>query len=188
MIQIQHAVVSRSLFENQFICHLERCEGNCCVHGDAGAPLTHKEVKQLEVSLDLLKPFMRAEGIRSVAESGAWVIDHEGERVTPLVGDEECAYAVFEEGIARCSIENAYSDGKIDFQKPVSCHLYPIRLHPLKKGVALNYHQWSVCEPARILGTAEGVPVFRFLKQAIVRVFGPAFYEEMEEVYQSMER
>ncbi len=162
--------------------------GNCCVHGDAGAPLTDGEVKQLSANIDRLMPFMRNEGLRSVRLNGVWVIDQEGEKVTPLVGEEECAYAVFENGIARCAIETAYSQGEILFQKPISCHLYPIRIHPLKEGVALNYHQWSICEPARILGKEKGVPVFRFLKDAIIRLFDESFYKEMEKVYHSMQK
>ena len=110
----------------------------------------------------------------------------ENDKVTPLVGGEECAYAVFEDGIARCSIEQAYDAGAIAFRKPVSCHLYPIRVAKLRQGIALNYHQWSICEPARILGKNEGVPVFRFLRDPLTRVFGEDFYEELEIVYREL--
>jgi hypothetical protein len=143
MIQIGDTIVSRDLFEHHFYCHLEKCEGNCCVFGDSGAPLEE-------------------------------------------MGREECAYVFFEDGIARCAIEKAYEEGSIPFRKPVSCHLYPIRINRLKNGVALNYHQWSICEPARILGKLKGIPVFRFLKDALTRVYGPAFYDEMEAVYQEL--
>lgn len=106
--------------------------------------------------------------------------------MTPLVGQEECAFVVFEEAIARCAIEQAYEHGAISFRKPVSCHLYPIRVSKLKQGIALNYHQWSICEPARILGKREGVPVFRFLKDPLIRVYGEKFYEELENVYREL--
>ncbi|MCK5134432.1 MAG: DUF3109 family protein [Bacteroidales bacterium] len=180
MIQIGNKIVSRDLFENHFICQLEKCEGNCCVFGDSGAPLEEDEVELIDKHLDSIKPYMRAEGLRSVHDQGGWVVDNDGDKVTPLVGREECAFVVFEEGIVRCAIEKAYEEGSIPFQKPVSCHLYPIRINRLKNAIALNYHQWSLCEPARMLGKKEGVPVFRFLKDPITRVFGKEFYEELE--------
>jgi len=186
MIQIGDKIISRELFENHFICHLEKCEGNCCVFGDSGAPLEDGEAAFLSAQLESILPFMRAEGKRAAREQGAWVIDMENDKVTPLVGGEECAYAVFEDGIARCSIEQAYDEGAIAFRKPVSCHLYPIRVAKLRQGIALNYHQWSICEPARILGKNEGVPVFRFLRDPLIRVFGEDFYEELEIVYREL--
>ena len=186
MIQIGDKIISRELFENHFICYLEKCKGNCCVFGDSGAPLEDGEAALLAAQLESILPFMRAEGKRAAGEQGAWVIDMENDKVTPLVGGEECAYAVFEDGIARCSIEQAYDEGVISFRKPVSCHLYPIRVAKLRQGIALNYHQWSICEPARILGAKEGVPVFRFLKEAIIRVYGEEFYKELEIVYSEL--
>jgi hypothetical protein len=131
---------------------------------------------------------MRAEGIREVKEQGSWMVDRDGDKVTPLVNREECAYVIFEDGIAWCAIEKAYIEGVVPFQKPVSCHLYPIRVSPLKTGVALNYHRWSICEPARILGKKEQVPVFRFLKDPITRVYGSEFYEELEIVYKELSK
>jgi hypothetical protein len=183
MIQIGEKIISRELFENHFICHLEKCEGNCCVFGDSGAPLEKHEAESLGIEQDKIRPFMRAEGLRAVGEQGAWVIDGDGDQVTPLVGREECAYAVFEGKIARCAIEEAYEKGAIPFRKPASCHLYPIRVAKLKQGIALNYHQWSICEPARLLGKQKGVPVFRFLKDPLIRVYGEEFYKELEIVY-----
>ena len=183
MFQIGDKIVSKELFDNHFICHLKKCEGNCCVFGDSGAPLEKEEADLLHRHLEEIKPFMREEGLREVNEQGSWVVDRDGDQVTPLVGQEECAYVIFEEGIARCSVEKAYEEGSIPFQKPVSCHLYPIRVSRLKDAIALNYHQWSICEPARILGSKHDLPVFRFLKEAITRVYGASFYEELEKVY-----
>lgn len=188
MIQIGDKIISRELFENHFICHLEKCEGNCCVFGDSGAPLEDDEADVIEEYLDRIKPYMRAEGLRAVGEKGGWVIDNDGDKVTPLVGWEECAFVFFEEGTARCAIEKAYEEGAISFQKPESCHLYPIRVSKLKNGIALNYHRWGICEPARVLGEKEGVPVFRFLKDPISRVYGPQFYQELEIVYDELIR
>jgi hypothetical protein len=186
MIQIGDKIISRDLFKNHFICHLEKCEGNCCVLGDSGAPLEDAESEKLSDELENILPFMRAEGKRAVKEQGAWVIDSDGDKVTPLIGREECAFVVFEETIARCAIEQAYEHGAVSLRKPVSCHLYPIRVSRLNKGIALNYHQWSICEPARILGKREGVPVFRFLEEAITRVFGKEFFLELENVYMEL--
>jgi hypothetical protein len=186
MIQIGNRIVSRELFDQHFICHLEQCEGNCCVFGDSGAPLEDHEARYLEENLEAIKPYMRAEGLQEVNEQGSWVVDGDGDQVTPLVGREECAYVVFEQGIARCSIEKAFESGSVSFQKPVSCHLYPIRVSKLNNAVALNYHRWSICEPARILGRKEGMPVFRFLKDPITRVYGAAFYNELENVYREL--
>ncbi len=186
MIQIGDKIISRDLFDHKFICHMEECEGNCCIFGDSGAPLEDEEPELLAKHIASLKPYMRAEGLREVNQQGSWVVDREGDKVTPLVGGEECAYVIFEEGIARCSIQKAYDEGSVPFQKPVSCHLYPIRVNKLKHGVALNIHQWSICEPARILGKKEGVPVFMFLKEAIIRVYGREFFQELEIVYREL--
>ena len=188
MIQIGDKIVSSELFEQHFICDLKKCEGNCCVFGDSGAPLDDAEVKILDEHIESIKPFMRAEGIREVNEQGSWMVDRDGDKVTPLVNREECAYVIFEDGIAWCAIEKAYNEGVVSFQKPVSCHLYPIRVSPLKTGVALNYHRWSICEPARILGKKEQLPVFRFLKDPITRVYGSEFYEELELVYKELSK
>ena len=186
VIQIGDKIVSSELFRNHFICHLEKCEGNCCVFGDSGAPLEDIEAELIEQHLDGIKPYMRVEGLRAINEKGGWVIDNYGDKVTPLVGWEECAFVIFEEGIARCAIEKAFEGDSISFQKPVSCHLYPIRVSKLKSGIALNYHQWGICEPARILGDKEGIPVFRFLKDPITRVYGMHFYNELELVYKEL--
>ncbi len=186
MIQIGDKIVSKDLFDQHFICHLQKCEGNCCVFGDSGAPLEDEEVRTLDQHIELVKPHMRAEGLREIREQGNWMVDRDGDKVTPLVNREECAYVIFEDGIAWCAIEKAFKAGSIEFQKPVSCHLYPIRLSSLKTGVALNYHRWSICETARILGEKEQMPVFRFLKEALTRVYGSDFYSELELVYREM--
>ena len=188
MIQIGEIIVSRDLFDKHFICHLEKCEGNCCVYGDSGAPLEDKEADLIEDNLDLIKPFMRVEGLRAINEKGGWVIDNDGDKVTPLIDRKECAYAIFKKGIAWCAIEQAYEEGAISFRKPVSCHLYPIRVNKIGNGIALNYHRWGICEPARIKGKEEGVPVFRFLKDPIERVYGKKFYEELELVYSELNK
>lgn len=188
MIQIGDKIISRELFENHFICDLSACHGNCCIFGDSGAPLESEEADSLSSGIEKLSPYLRKESLRAIDDQGAWVIDDDGDKVTPLIGREECAYVVFEDGIARCAIEKAFEEGEINFRKPASCHLYPIRVSKLGKGIALNYHRWGICEPARILGKEKGLPVFRFLKDPIQRVYGEAFYKELELVYTELNK
>lgn len=183
MIQIGDKIVSTELFDNHFVCHLEKCRGMCCVYGDAGAPLELGETKLLEKYLSRIVPFLRQEGVEAINEKGAWEYDDDGDMVTPLMGHDDCAYSILDNGIARCAIENAFFSDSIDFQKPISCHLYPIRLSKIGDNVALNYHRWDVCKPARKLGKDYDMPVFRFLKSAISRAFGEEFYDELEKVY-----
>jgi hypothetical protein len=183
MIQIGDKIVSTELFDNQFVCHLDKCKGMCCVYGDAGAPLDEAESKTLENEWHKTKPFLRKEGIKAIEEKGPWEFDGDGDRVTPLMGHDDCAYSIIDNGIARCGIENAYYSEAIGFRKPLSCHLYPIRLSKIGDNIALNYHRWDVCKPARKLGMEYDLPVFRFLKDAIIRAFGEDFYDEMERVY-----
>lgn len=182
MIQIDDALLSEDIFSKRFVCDLGACKGACCVEGDSGAPLEAEEVGKLEDALDEIKPYMRQEGIDRVEETGVFTIDVDGEYVTPLVNDEECAFVSFDKnGTAKCSIEQAHRDGKTDFLKPISCHLYPIRVSQLKDYVALNYHYWPICDPARACGAKLDVKVFKFLKEPITRKFGKAFFEKLVE-------
>ena len=180
MIQIGDKLVSQDILEQKFICKPEECLGGCCVHGDSGAPLSEKETAMLDKEFDNIIGYLSLKGIESIKKQGKWLFDSDGDRVTPLIGGCECAYVVFEKGIARCGIENAWKDGKTTFRKPISCHLYPLRVSKVGSFYALNYHQWSVCQPARILGNEIGIPVFKFLSEAIIREWGKDFYNELE--------
>lgn len=181
MIEIDNKVVSSEIIEQQFCCDLPRCLGMCCVHGDSGAPLTPNEALTLEQIWDTVKPYMTAEGIQAIQEQGVAITDSDGDLVTPLIAGKECAFTVFENGIATCAIEKAWNDGKIDFQKPISCHLYPIRVKEYSNFTAINYHQWEVCAPARELGKQINLPVYKFLKDALIRAYGKEFYSQLEE-------
>ncbi|MFT6996720.1 MAG: hypothetical protein ACJAQ4_000463 [Cryomorphaceae bacterium] len=188
MIQIDDTLLSEDLFSKRFVCDLGACKGACCVEGDSGAPLEPEEVGLLEEALEDIKPYMRQEGIDRVEETGVFTIDIDGEFVTPLVNDEECAFVSFDRnGTAKCSIEQAHRDGKTDFLKPVSCHLYPIRVTQLKDSVALNYHYWPICDPARSCGAKLDVKVFKFLKEPITRKFGEEFFEKLVEADKLMD-
>jgi hypothetical protein len=182
MIQIDDALLSEDLFSKKFVCDLSACKGACCVEGDSGAPLEAEEINELEEALDDIKPYMRKEGLEVVEKTGVFTVDTDGEYVTPLVNGEECAFVSFDKnGTAKCAIEQAHRDGKTDFLKPISCHLYPIRVTRLKDYDALNYHHWPICDPARECGAKLDVKVFKFLKEPIIRKYGPSFYEKLEE-------
>lgn len=188
MIIIKDTLVSEEIFENEFVCDLNACKGACCIEGSSGAPLEPEETGILEEIYDVVAPYLRQEGLEAIAAKGLYEMDHEGDLVTPLVGDHgACAFVVFDsKGIAKCGIEQAYLDGKIAWRKPISCHLYPVRLEALAEYVAVNYHRWQVCEPACNCGKQLGVPVFRFLKEPLIRKFGLEWYQEAEEVFTAL--
>lgn len=183
MIEIDKTLVSNELLEAEFICNLSACKGACCVAGDAGAPLEEDEAKKLQEIYPKLLPYLNEAGKKAITEQGVWVKDpyDEAYKCSPLVENKECAYVVFEaNGTAKCGIEHAYNDGAVDFIKPISCHLYPIRIQKYKSFEAINYHKWSVCAPACALGAEMKLPVFRFLKEPLVRKFGKEWFEKLE--------
>lgn len=181
MIIMDNIVVSEDFLKARFICDLPRCKGDCCVKGDAGAPLEDSEISLLEDNIDNIKPFMSQQGIAIVEQSGVFDYDENGNFVTPLINDRECAFTGFHEnGVSYCTIEKAYEAGKSSFRKPVSCHLYPLRLVEKDGFVHINYHRWSICVPAIRKGEASGVALYCFLKEALVRRFGAAWYAKLE--------
>lgn len=187
LVEIDNKIVSTQIFEKKFVCDLNACKGACCVEGDAGAPLTTEEVSILEEHLETIKPYMRKEGLKAVEKAGVFYMDQDNEPVTTLVNGGECAFVYFDEnGITKCAVEAAYLDGKTDFKKPISCHLYPIRVKQFNDYKALDYDKWSICEPACACGEALNVPVFRFLKEPIIRAFGEPFFKELEAVDQEL--
>ncbi len=181
MFEIEGNIVSEELLEECFACDLGKCKGICCVEGDAGAPLEEEELEILRREYDAYRPWMTAEGIAAVEAQGFGVRDDDGEWTTPLVNGAECAYTYREEGVTYCAIERAFREGRTAFPKPVSCHLYPIRIVRFPDGsVGLNYHRWSVCRPARENGRRLGIPVYRALREPIFRRFGEEFYKALE--------
>lgn len=181
MYQVDEIYISDEVVEEQFVCDLQKCKGACCVEGDLGAPLEMDELLILEEYLDQIKPFLSPEGLREIEEQGPYVLDDEGDFSTPTIKGKECAYAIYDEqNILKCGIEQAHQAGKIDFQKPVSCHLYPIRIQKLKSGESLNYSRWSICAAACDLGKSLQVPVYRFVKDALIRKYGEDWYAALE--------
>lgn len=183
MILVGNAVISDDIKDQFFVCDLEKCKGACCVEGDAGAPLEDEETKIIEEIYPIVKDYITQEGRDAIAAQGTWVIDKEGDKGTPTIGENrECAYALYDEkGILKCGIEQAYLDGKIAYKKPISCHLYPIRVKKYDGFEALNYDRWDICSAACVLGTKLGVPVYKFLKDALIRKFGEDWYAELVE-------
>ncbi len=184
MFQIGKTLVSEELFSEQFHCNLEACKGACCVEGDSGAPLLEHEAKILNEILPKIKPFLSETGWQAIEEQGSSVVDRDGDLVTPLNQGAECAYVVFENGKALCGIEKAWKAGVIDFQKPVSCHLYPIRIGEYVSFDAVNYNRWEICSPACELGKALKMPVFRFVREALIRRYGLPWFQELESTYE----
>ena len=181
MIQIDDKIISQDLLEEHFLCDLKACKGACCVEGEYGAPLEDEELSILEKNLPKIKPFLSEEGIETIARKGSFVKGEDGEWETPLIRGRDCAYVVYDKyKIAKCGIEAAYNAGKIDFKKPISCHLYPIRLTRYNSFTAVNYHQWHICSPACDLGKTQKLKVFEFLKEAIIRKFGAQWYAKLE--------
>ena len=180
MFQLGKTIVSEDIIEKDFVCNLGACKGECCISGAAGAPVTKDEVVILKDIYPKVKPFLRPEGIAAIDKQGTHVLSTTNELETPLVDQKECAYVTFSEnGTAGCGIEDAYNAGVIDFKKPISCHLYPVRTRAYETFTAVNYHQWQICTPACTLGQSLQVPVYQFVKEALTRKFGQAWYDEL---------
>ncbi|MDP4280693.1 MAG: DUF3109 family protein [Bacteroidota bacterium] len=180
MYKIGTTLVSDELRTVHFCCDLAKCKGACCVEGDAGAPLEEEEISFLEDFIDEIKPFMTPGGVTEVENNGVFDYDSFGVYVTPLINGKECAYIYFDSGIARCAIEKAYTEKKIPFPKPISCHLYPVRLIKIEEGEGVNYHKWYICQSALDKGLKENLPLYRFLETALIRKYGKEWYKELK--------
>jgi hypothetical protein len=186
MISIDNTLISEDILDKKFVCDLNACKGACCVAGDSGAPLEKEELPVLDAILDKVKPYMVKKGVKAVEKHGAYVIDSDGDYTTTLVSDKaECAFVYFDETkTAKCAIEKAYYEGKIDWKKPISCHLYPIRISNLKGYEAVNYNKWDVCKPACECGKKLDVPVYKFLKEPLIRKYGKDWFTKLEKIAQ----
>lgn len=184
MIAIDKVLLSDDIIEAQFVCDLERCKGGCCVDGDCGAPLTEEEAKLIAEILPKVKPYLPIEYIAEIEKQGTHVIDDEHGLVTPTINGGICVYAFTDSlGVVKCGIEAAYRDGIIDFKKPISCHLFPIRIDTSAEYELVNYEpRKSLCRPACKLGKKLEVPVYQFLKEPLIRKYGEPFYEALDAV------
>ncbi len=190
MIQIDDKLISEDIFTEEFVCNLSRCKGACCVEGDVGAPLDKEETVILDRIFDQVKPYLRPEGVAALEEQGTWTLDpNDGDYVTPMVAGRECAYVIFDEnGVTKCGIEKAYEAGAVDWQKPISCHLYPIRVDVYRTFSALNYHRWEICSDACVLGKELKVPIYKFVKTPLIRKYGEEFYQTLTEAAEEWKR
>ena len=181
MISIKNTLVSEDLLEQEFVCDISACKGACCVAGDGGAPLNEEELETLESVYKDVKSYMTEKGIKEVEEQGKWVVGADGGKETPLVRGKECVYVFFDQNnIAKCSIEAAYREGKINYKKPISCELYPVRISSYQEFDAVNYHKWHICQPACECGQKLKVPVYKFLKEPLIKKYGSNWYKGLE--------
>lgn len=177
MIILDNAVLSDDIKEKHFVCDLTKCKGACCLEGDLGAPLEKEELPLMEEVLEVVKPYMSKEGVSVVEKEGSYILDEEGDYSTTTIGGRECAFAVYDDrSTLRCAIEQAYIDGKTQWKKPISCHLYPIRITRYDHYDALNYDRWDICDPACTLGDEMKVPIYQFLKEPLIRKYGEKWY------------
>lgn len=189
MLIVKESIVSDDIAEHRFCCDLAQCKGRCCIEGDYGAPLLEEEVPVLQRILPAVEPYMTEAGRAVIAEQGVSTLDNAAEPCTPLVNNRECAYVAWTpDGTALCAIEQAFRDGKTDFMKPVSCHLYPIRVDEYGEFTAVNYHQWDVCRCAVAKGEECGVPLYQYLREPLIRRFGQAWYDELLEAVATQQR
>lgn len=183
MILLEKTIVSEDILEKNFICNLSACKGACCIEGDSGAPITQDELEILEAELENIKPYLTAVSLEAIKTQNFWEKDTDGDLVTTCLPTGECNFSLRNEaGMLKCGIEQAYRDGKTSIQKPLSCHLYPIRISNVGEFEALNYHRWDICKPACKLGEEHQVAVYQFLKEPLIRKFGADWYNELDEI------
>jgi hypothetical protein len=183
MVQIGNVVVALDVFTEKFICNPDACKGGCCIEGDAGAPVEREELEQLENLLPIVWDDLSPEAQAVIKKQGVYYYDRDGELVTSIVNNKDCVFTYYDgKGCCFCAIEKAYRAGKIDFYKPISCHLYPIRVSDFGSYKAVNYHQWNICHAAVTLGKNKNTPVYQFLKEPLIRKFGEDWYAELETV------
>ena len=188
MFQIDNTLVSEEIITKSFVCNLNACKGACCVEGEAGAPLEKQETEYLQKNYESIAPFLNEKGRTAIEKEGKFIAVGKGEFETPLVDNRECAYVVFgPNGTTQCGIENAHRARKIDWKKPISCHLYPVRVKEYSEFKAVNYHQWNICDTACTLGESLRIPIYQFVKDALVRKFGKKWYSELEQTAKNLD-
>lgn len=181
MVEIGRAIVSSDIFEKYFLCDILKCKGACCIEGDSGAPLTDEEAMLIEKDYHTFKNLLPKKHRKEVEKQGHSLIDSDGDLVTPLVDNRQCVYSYSNsKGILKCAIEKAHFDGKTDFRKPISCHLFPIRITEYKRFDAINYQQLDICKPGRKCGASEKLLLYKFLKEPLIKKYGEEWYKELE--------
>ncbi len=180
MLQIGDALVSLDLIEQFFCCNLDKCLGECCIEGDAGAPISKQEYKKIKEILPEIWNDLLPQAQEVIKKQGVGYIDEEGDLVTSIVDGKNCVFTCYgNNGMCYCAIEKAYREGRIDYYKPISCHLYPVRLIEYPQFTAVNYHRWKICKAAEVLGRKENIRLYQFLKGPLIRRFGKEWYDEL---------
>lgn len=179
MLLIENTIVSDDLVKIHFCCDITKCLGACCIEGDAGAPLEEEEVGIIEECYEIVKEYMTPEGIETIEKNGIIDYDSTGSIVTPLIGDRDCAFISFDGDIAKCAFEKAWLDKNIKFRKPISCHLYPVRISEHDTYDAVNYNKWHICSPAIKNGQRLGLPLYKYLEEPLIRKYGRKWYKEL---------
>jgi hypothetical protein len=188
MLQIGKAVISLDILQKEFCCDLEKCKGACCVDGDSGAPITLEEAKTIQRSYTDFEEYLSDFNKEEIKRQGFSVLDSDGDLVTPIVGKNECVYTfVDDKGITKCAIERAYFEKKIAFRKPVSCHLFPIRITEYKRFDAVNYQQLNICKPGITCGLTNGIPLWKYLQEPLIRKYGKEWYKELTYAAENLE-
>lgn len=182
MIEIQNKIIADEIIEEEFVCDLDKCKGGCCVDGDTGAPITEEEAKVIYDLYSEIKEYLSPQGIQLIENEGTHAHDEDFGLVTPTIEGGLCAYGYYDEkGIVKCAFEKHYLVGKSNFKKPISCHLFPIRITEANEFDLLNYEpRKKLCAPACKLGKKLKVPVYKFLKEALIRKYGEQFYEDLD--------
>lgn len=189
MIQIDDVVISLDVLRAKFFCNLDVCKGACCIEGDAGAPVELDEVAELEKALPIVRDDLSKEALAVIDKQGVVYTDCDGDLVTSIVNGKDCVFTCYDEkGCCFCALEKAYRKGLLSFYKPISCHLYPIRMKDFGECKALNYHRWDVCKSAVVLGEAKNMPLYQFLKEPLIRRFGEDWYAELEDAVEELKK
>lgn len=180
MLQIQDALVTLDIVEQHFVCDLAKCLGECCIEGDAGAPITEEEFEKLKEIVPIVADDLTPAALRRIEEAGVGYVDEEGDLVTQIVDGRNCVFTTYAPGgMCLCAIEKAFREGRTDFRKPISCYLYPLRLTEYPTFTAVNYHKWKICACARKLGTEKGVRLYQFMREPLIARFGQEWYDEL---------
>lgn len=189
MLKIGDTLVSLDLVERCFCCDLKACLGQCCIDGDAGAPITQEEYEKICDAIPEIYDDLSPAAQRVLEEQGPTYIDEEGDLVTSLVEGRDCVFTTYAPGgICLCALEKAWRENRIDFRKPASCALYPVRLKEYEGFTAVNFHRWKICKSAETLGRAKGLPAYRFLKEPLTEKFGKEWYDELDTTAQEYMR
>lgn len=180
MLQIKDTIVSLDIAERFFTCDIASCLGECCIEGDAGAPITEDEYKKIKEILPLIWDDLMPRAKEEIEANSVAYVDEEGDLVTQIIDGKNCVFSCYgSNGMCLCAIEKAYREGRVDFMKPISCHLYPLRLKEYPSFTAVSYHRWKICKAAEVLGRKRGVRLYEFLKEPLVRRFGKEWYDEL---------